>query len=109
MWSGLADGSKDFLNKRWHDYTGLSAEESYGWGWQAAVHPDDLPVLLERWRQLRKSEKPGEIEVRVRRYDAVYRWFLIRVEPLRDGMGDIVRWYGTSTDRLLEPCDARFG
>jgi PAS domain S-box-containing protein len=98
VWRNLPDGSKDFLNKRWHDYTGLSAEESYGWGWQAAVHPEDLPSLLERWRQFRASEEPGEIEVRVRRYDGVYRRFLIRAEPFRDETGQIIRWYGTSTD-----------
>jgi formate hydrogenlyase transcriptional activator len=97
-WYGLPDGSKEFLNKRWHDYTGLSAGESYDWGWQAAVHPEDLPSLLEKWRQLRVSEKPGESEARVRRYDGVYRWFLIRVEPFRDETGKIIRWYGTSTD-----------
>jgi formate hydrogenlyase transcriptional activator len=98
VWRNLPDGSKDFLNRRWHDYTGLSAEESYGWGWQAAVHPEDLPSLLERWQQFRASEEPGEIEVRVRRYDGVYRRFLIRAEPFRDETGKIIRWYGTSTD-----------
>ena len=97
-WYGLPDGSKEFLNKRWHDYTGLSAGESYDWGWQAAVHPEDLPSLLEKWRQLRASEEPGESEARVRRYDGVYRWFLVRVEPFRDETGKIIRWYGTSTD-----------
>jgi formate hydrogenlyase transcriptional activator len=97
-WRSLPDGSKDFLNKRWRDYTGLSDEESYGWGWQAAVHPEDLPMLLERWRKFRTSEEPGEMEVRVRRHDGVYRWFLIRVEPFRDETGKVVNWYGTSTD-----------
>ena len=97
-WCGLPDGSKEFLNKRWHDYTGLSAEECYDWGWQAAVHPEDLPSLLEKWRQLRTSEEPGESEARVRRHDGVYRWFLIRVEPFRDETGKVIRWYGTSTD-----------
>jgi PAS domain S-box-containing protein len=90
-WYGLPDGSKEFLNKRWHDYTGLSAEESYDWGWQAAVHPEDLPSLLEKWRQLRTSEEPGESEARVRRHDGVYRWFLIRVEPFRDETGKVTR------------------
>src|SRR5215467_2148389 len=97
-WRNLPDGTKDFLNKRWHDYTGLSAAESYGWGWQAAVHPEDLSSLLGRWQQSRTSGEPGEMEVRVRRYDGVYRWFLIRVEPFRDETGNIVNWYGTSTD-----------
>jgi PAS domain S-box-containing protein len=98
VWRSLPDGSKDFLNKKWRDYTGLSAEESYGWGWQAAVHAEDLPALLERWRQSRISEEPEEMEVRVRRYDGVYRRFLIRVEPFRDDTGKVVNWYGTSTD-----------
>jgi formate hydrogenlyase transcriptional activator len=98
VWCGLPDGSKEFLNKRWRDYTGLSSEESYGWGWQTAVHPEDLPPLSEKWRELAASGEPGEIEARLRREDGAFRWFLIRVEPLRDTSGKIVRWYGTSTD-----------
>ncbi|MGA8232848.1 MAG: PAS domain-containing protein, partial [Candidatus Acidiferrales bacterium] len=97
-WYGLPDGSKQFLNKRWRDYTGVSPEESYGWGWQAVVHPEDLRPLMAKWSELRTSEEAGEIEARVRRYDGVYRWFLIRVEPFRDEMDNVVRWYGISTD-----------
>src|SRR6476660_6303959 len=97
-WCNLADGPNEFLNKRWHEYTGLSPEESNGWGWQAAFHPDDLPSLMEKWRQLLVSGEPGEIEARLRRHDGVFRWFLIRVEPFRDETGRIIRWYGTSTD-----------
>jgi PAS domain S-box-containing protein len=97
-WCNLPDGSNEFLNKRWHAYTGLSPEESHGWGWQAAFHPEDLLPLMKRWQELLISGEPGEIEARLRRYDDVYRWFLIRVEPLRDEEGKIVRWYGTSTD-----------
>ncbi len=91
-WYGLPDGSKQFLNKRWRDYTGVSPEESYGWGWQAVVHPEDLPPLMAKWSELKTSEEAGEIEARVRRHDGVYRWFLIRVEPFRDEMGNVVRW-----------------
>ena len=97
-WCNLPGGPSEFLNKRWHEYTGLSPEESQGWGWQAAFHPDDLPRLMERWRELLVSGEPGEIEARLRRHDGVYRWFLIRHEPFRDESGRIVRWYGTSTD-----------
>jgi len=60
--------------------------------------PDDLPPLMERWRELLTSGESGEIEARLRRYDGVYRWFLIRVEPFRDETGKLLRWYGTSTD-----------
>ena len=97
-WCNLSDGPNEFLNKRWHEYTGLSPEESHGWGWQAAFHPEDLPSLMEKWRELLVSGEPGEIEARLRRHDGVFRWFLIRVEPLRDQTGKVIRWYGTSTD-----------
>jgi formate hydrogenlyase transcriptional activator len=97
-WCNLPDGPNEFLNKRWHQYTGLSHEQSNGWGWQVAFHPEDLPPLMEKWRVLLLSAQPGEIEARLRRHDGVYRWFLIRVEPLRDDRGQLVRWYGTSTD-----------
>ncbi len=97
-WCNLPDGPNEFLNKRWHDYTGRSPEESHGWGWQAAFHPEDLPALMETWRKLLASGESGEIEARLRRHDGVFRWFLIRVEPLRDETGEIIRWYGTSTD-----------
>jgi PAS domain S-box-containing protein len=97
-WCNLPDGPNEFLSKRWHEYTGLSPDESHGWGWQVAFHPEDLPPLMKTWQELLVSGKPGEIEARLRRYDGVYRWFLIRVQPFRDESGKIYRWYGTSTD-----------
>jgi PAS domain S-box-containing protein len=97
-WCNLPDGPNEFLNKGWHEYTGLSEEQSHGWGWQAAFHPDDLPPLMEKWTKMLVSGVPDEIEARLRRHDGVYRWFLIRAEPFRNESGNIVRWYGTSTD-----------
>jgi formate hydrogenlyase transcriptional activator len=97
-WCNRADGPNEFLNKGWHEYTGLSPEDSHGWGWQVAFHPEDLPPLMKRWGELLISGEPGEIEARLRRHDGVYRWFLIRVAPYLDDAGKIVRWYGTSTD-----------
>jgi formate hydrogenlyase transcriptional activator len=97
-WCNLPHGPNEFLNKRWHEYTGLSHEQSNGWGWQAAFHPEDVSPLMEKWRELLASGEAGEMEARLRRHDGVYRWFLIRVEPFRDERGQLVRWYGTSTD-----------
>jgi len=97
-WCNLTDGSNEFLSKSWHEYTGLSPDEAHGWGWSAAFHPDDLPPLMKRWQELLVSGESGEIEARLRRYDGAYRWFLIRVAPFRDENGEIIRWYGTSTD-----------
>jgi PAS domain S-box-containing protein len=97
-WCNLPDGPNEFLSKGWHEYTGLSSEESHGWGWQKAFHPEDLKLLMERWMKMLASGEPDDIEARLRRHDGVYRWFLIRAEPFRDESGNIVRWYGTSTD-----------
>src|SRR6267142_1827747 len=97
-WCSLPDGSNEFLNQRWLDYTGLTIEGARGWGWKVAIHPDDLPQLLDVWQGLLVSGKSGEWEARLRRADGVYRWFLFRVEPLRDPQGTIVKWYGTNTD-----------
>ena len=97
-WCNLPDGSNEFLNQRWHDYTGLSPKEAQGWGWKVAIHPEDLGELLDKWRTLLASGNPGEIEARLRRHDGKYRWFLFRIEPLHDELGKIVRWYGTNTD-----------
>jgi len=80
-WSILPDGSNEFLNKRWHEYTGLSADESHGSGWQVAIHPEDRVLLLQKWQCLLASGEPGEMEARLRRHDGVFRWFLMRVEP----------------------------
>ena len=52
VWSNLADGPNDFSNQRWQDYTGISSEDARGWGWQAAVHPEDLPKLMETWQEM---------------------------------------------------------
>jgi formate hydrogenlyase transcriptional activator len=97
-WCNLPHGSNEFLNKRWHEYTGLSPEESHGWGWHTAIHPDDRAPLTEKWQALLVIGEPGEMEARLRRHDGVFHWFLMRVEPLRDETGKIVRWYGACTD-----------
>src|ERR1700733_8900523 len=107
-WCNLPDGSNEFLNKRWHEYTGLSPEESRGWGWQTAIHHEDREPLLEKWRRLLIIGEPGEMEARLRRRDGVFRWFLMRVEPLRDETGTIIRWYGICTDiQVLKETEAK--
>ena len=97
-WSCLPDGANEFTNKRWRDYTGLSQAEALGLGWQRTFHPDDLGKVMENWRAVQASGEPSGAEARMRRFDGEYRWFLIRAEPVRDQHGNIVRWFGTSTD-----------
>ncbi len=97
-WSCLPDGTAEFLNQQWVDYTGLSSEEAAGWGWQAAIHPEDIEKLMDTWLRLLNIGEAGEEEARLRRFDGGYRWFLFRVIPVRDEEGKVVRWYGTNSD-----------
>ncbi len=97
-WSSAPDGSVDFVNKRWSEHTGLSPEESYGWGWKTAIHPDDLATLAEKWDAFGSANAEQACEVQLRRSDGVFRWFSFRREPLRDETGSVTRWYGTGID-----------
>jgi PAS domain S-box-containing protein len=97
-WSARPDGSAEFFSQHYLDFVGLSAEQSRGWGWAVAVHPEDLSALAATWQRIMASEAPGEAEARLRRHDGEYRWFLFRASPLRDESGTIVEWYGVNTD-----------
>src|SRR5712664_4375459 len=96
--TALPDGSLDFFNRRWLEYVGLSLEEIQGWKWAASIHPEDVEQFVEKWRASVESGEPFEAESRVRRADGEYRWFLHRKVPLRDELGEIVRWHGTSIE-----------
>jgi PAS domain S-box-containing protein len=97
VWRAGPEGSPDFLNQPALDYTGLSLDQAET-GWPRAFHPDDKKGMLVKWSAIRESGMPGELEARLRRHDGEYRWFLFRAEPLRDEAGNIVKWYGSSTD-----------
>src|SRR5215475_5423532 len=76
----------------------MTAEQAQGWGWAEAIHPDDREKLVEEWQSCLASGTPVDTEARIRRFDAAYRWFLIRGNPLRDESGNILKWYGTCLD-----------
>jgi PAS domain S-box-containing protein len=97
VWRADPDGVPDFLNQPALDYTGLSPDQAET-GWPRAFHPDDKKGMLVKWSEIRASGVPGELEARLRRFDGEYRWFLFRGVPLRDDHGNIVKWYGSSTD-----------
>jgi PAS domain S-box-containing protein len=99
VWTANADGSSDYFNQRWFDYTSLSRDDNGGFNARDVVHPDDLPHTLELWKQAFETGEPYEIELRLRRgSDGSHRWHLARSVPLRDAAGKIVKWFGTSTD-----------
>jgi len=96
-WSALPDGSLDFFNQRFRDYTGLSSDQLYGSEWKSAVHRDDIQQLETWWQGLRQSQA-GTTEVRLRRFDGEYRWFQITASPVYDEHANLVRWCGINTD-----------
>jgi PAS domain S-box-containing protein len=95
VWIGLADGSNVSINRRWIEYAGLSPT---GLNWKAAVHPDDLERHFEAFRKCSAAGVPFEDEVRLRRADGEFRWFVVAAEPFRDEQGRILKWYGIGTD-----------
>jgi PAS domain S-box-containing protein len=97
VWRAGVDGVPDFLNQPALDYTGISLEHA-ATGWPRAFHPDDKKGMLVKWSAIRASGMRGWLEARLRRFDGEYRWFLFQAEPLCDELGNIVKWYGSSTD-----------
>jgi formate hydrogenlyase transcriptional activator len=98
IWRSAPDGAVQFVNQQWMDYTGLSQDNSQGWGWVSVIHHDDRPGLLDAWRGVLEAGQPEEAEARFRRFDGEYRWFLIRMVPIRDESDALLGWYGANTD-----------
>jgi PAS domain S-box-containing protein len=98
VWSSLPDGSVDFINQRLLESTGRPIETLLGSGWQTIVHPDDRARYVAQWKSALAAGEPLEIELRVWTAQRDYRWLLVRNVPLRDGRGEIVKWYGTGID-----------
>jgi PAS domain S-box-containing protein len=96
-WIVLPTGAVAFMNQRWLEYSGLSLEEAIKEPTRT-MHPEDIPRVMERWSRDMAAGHPFEDEMRLRRADGEYRWFLVRTVPLLDERGNIIEWYGTSTD-----------
>ena len=97
-WTALPDGRTNYYNQRWYSYTGLSFEALRDWGWEQVLHPDELPATLRAWQHCLATGEAFEQELRWRRHDGEYRWFLSRAEALRDAHGAISSWVGVDTD-----------
>jgi PAS domain S-box-containing protein len=98
VWRKLPDGSADFMNQRFREYRGFSLGEGLGWGWVNGIHPDDRKSFEQEWRAAFAAGEPFDKEARLRRADGEYRRVLMRAVPRRDEHGNIIRWYGTTTD-----------
>jgi PAS domain S-box-containing protein len=98
VWVTRPDGYHEWYNRRWYEYTGTTAEQAEGAGWSDFFHPDDQELAWAKWKRSMETGESYEVEYRCKRHDGVYRWFLGRALPIRDGAGQIVRWFGTCTD-----------
>jgi PAS domain S-box-containing protein len=98
LWTARPDGTVDFVNARTEQYTGLSARQLSGRGWEPVIHPEDFDTCVARWTLALASGTAFEADYRLRRADGKYRWHHHSVLPLRDAAGEIVLWCGTCTD-----------
>ncbi|HEY9676340.1 MAG TPA: PAS domain S-box protein [Waterburya sp.] len=98
VWITRADGFVEYVNQRWLDYTGLKSDETLGWDWHRAIHPDELSATLEQWKTGLATGNSVEVHYRLKRKDELYRWHIMRAMPLHNAKGEIVNWFGTCTD-----------
>jgi PAS domain S-box-containing protein len=99
VWTALPNGELDYYNKRWYEYTASTFEESKGWGWEKAIHPDDLDKTIEAWKHSIDTGDTYRIQFRFRRaIDGVYRWHFGSAVPFKNPENNIVAWFGVCTD-----------
>ncbi|MDJ1480940.1 PAS domain S-box protein [Cytophagaceae bacterium YF14B1] len=98
LWDSEPDGSTNWYNHRWLEYTGQSFEQAIGWGWTDTIHPDDRESSAKRYGEAVSTGKPLRQEHRIRRHDGEYRWFVVSAWPLSDSSGHVVKVYGAATD-----------
>ena len=98
VWSTLPDGTHDYYNARWYEFTGMPVGSTDGEGWAGMFHHEDQPAAWEKWRHSLETGEHYEVEYRLRHHSGEYRWMIGRASPIRDANGDIQRWIGTCTD-----------
>jgi formate hydrogenlyase transcriptional activator len=96
--TGRPDGSLDFCNRTWLDFTGQPLESLLGWKWTSYVHPEDVGAFVQKWRTSLAAGAPFEEMARIRRSDGEYRWMLLHHLVLRDVEGRIIKWNGSSVE-----------
>jgi PAS domain S-box-containing protein len=98
FWTTRPDGGLDFLNNNTYSYTGSNFELIGEWSWQNYIHPEDLPIMLKKWIECLNTGTTFETEFRIKRFDGVYRWHLVRTVPLKNNDGKVIKWMGSATD-----------
>ncbi|MUG95558.1 PAS domain-containing protein [Scytonema sp. UIC 10036] len=98
VWTANSDGILIDVNQRWSDFTGLTLTQAQTFGWEAIVHPDDVPTLSQNWVAAQQAGANYRAEGRMRRADGAYRWYLHQAVPLKNEQGQVIKWFGTATD-----------
>ena len=98
VWTARADGSIEYANQYWSDFTGMTLEQTQGSGWTAALHPEDMERVSRVWTSALETGELVEIDYRLRRADGVYHRFLARGKAVRDRQGRVIKWFGTLTE-----------
>jgi diguanylate cyclase (GGDEF)-like protein/PAS domain S-box-containing protein len=98
VWTAIPNGDVDYCSPRFYELTGFTKEQTLGFGWQEALHPDDRPSANENWLRSRHTGIVFNVEYRLRMATGGYRWHLVRATPMRDASGKIVKWFGSCTD-----------
>ena len=98
VWTAGLDGGAEFLSQRWCEFTGISLAKATGFGWHAAIHPDDLATLMKRWRGFLDARQAGAMEARLRRHDGEYRWIVDKGVPRYAANGEFLGYIGSAID-----------
>src|SRR5579872_1045267 len=98
VWAADAQGEREWHNRRYYEYTGLTPERARDGGWLETLHPDEVIDFARRWKRAVASLVPFEIDFRLRGADGRYRWFLTRAVPVRDAGGNVLGWYGVNIE-----------
>ena len=98
IFTATPSGDRDYFNRQWTEFTGLSFEQMENWGWTQSIHPDDVEADVRNWRQSIETGEPFHLQHRLRRADGTYWWHLTRAHAMRDARGNISMWIGSNTD-----------
>lgn len=98
IWTARPDGSVDYHNQLWTEYSGIMFDSAGPAGGQPYIHPEDLPATRQAWQESIRTGNAYRMEHRIRRKDGVYRWFITIAMPFRNEKEEIVKWFGTTND-----------
>lgn len=99
VWTARPEGSADYYNERWYEFTGFSRDGAVSESWDPLIHPSDLPSFQQSWAASVQTGSPSNLECRFwDRHENRWRWFVVRAVAVRSASGGIAKWFGTCTD-----------